>query len=111
MDDLLEPEPDEGSYPAFPESRWPRNPAWDEDEREQVLRRQRIVNSPALKWTPEADKAWEDSKHLVSRAVALSVPDWEGAADGSNPFVLWSRRPLYRVFENTPLLAPQQPVQ
>ena len=50
-----------------------------------------------VKWTPEADKTWEESKRLVSQAVALSVPDWEGAADGSNPFVYYADRAGYGV--------------
>ena len=29
---------------------------------------------------------------MILRSVALEVPDWEGAADGSNPFILLADR-------------------
>ena len=45
-----------------------------------------------LKWTREAAEAYDESKRLVLRAVALELPDWEGAADGTNPFILLADR-------------------
>ena len=45
-----------------------------------------------LKWTPEGDEAFEESKRLLLRAVALEVPDWAGAMDGTNPFILLADR-------------------
>ena len=45
-----------------------------------------------LRWTPEAEEAFAESKRMVLRAVALEVPDWEGAMDGTNPFIILADR-------------------
>ena len=46
----------------------------------------------ALIWTPEKVEAFEESKRLLLRAVALELPDWDGAANGTNPFILMADR-------------------
>ena len=45
-------------------------------------------------WTEEALAPWEESKKILARAVALSVPDWEGAMSGNNPFIYLGDRSL-----------------
>ena len=39
-------------------------------------------------WTAELDEAFLKSKRMIAHAIRLSVPDWVGAADGTNPFIL-----------------------
>ena len=51
---------------------------------DEVQRKPKARDSPTLLWIPEADSAWKEAKNIVANAVALLVPDWEGAADGSN---------------------------
>ena len=62
------------------------------DDWDQVQRRARMQKAAPLQWTEEALSAWEESKNIIARAVALSVPDWEGARSGESPFVYLADR-------------------
>ena len=40
-------------------------------------------------WTPECDDAWAEINAMIENAVVLSVPDYAGALDDTNPFRLY----------------------
>ena len=69
----------------------------DEDSHQDnvyVQRRAKVQNSRRLNWTPEAIASFEETKKAIANAIALTVPDWEGASDGTNPFFLFADRSL-----------------
>ena len=46
-------------------------------------------NSWPAFWTKECEAAFNELRECAARAVDLSVPDLEGAANGTNPFILY----------------------
>ena len=64
---------------------------------ENVVRRAKVQNSVPLNWTEEARESFEKTKNMLAKAIALSVPDWQGAADGTNPFLFYGDRSQYAV--------------
>ena len=62
-----------------------------------VIRRAKVQNSVPLNWTDEARESFEKTKKMLAKAIALSVPDGQGAADGTNPFLFYGDRSQYAV--------------
>ena len=50
---------------------------------EQQVRKAKVQNSAPLVWNDEARESFKKTKEMVAKAIALSVPDWQGASDGS----------------------------
>lgn len=80
-------------FPVFPTQRWP-DPKVQEQEQDwnYVQRVAKLQKSAPLNWTEEALAAWDESRDIIAKAIALSVPDWEGARSGENPFVYFGGR-------------------
>lgn len=105
------------SFPVLNPGRWPlpRQPGPSDrgDAYEQAQRRTRMQSSPPVVWTPEAKEAWERAKMIIASAVALNVPDWEGARTGANPLIYMTDRSKFAVggglFQRAPVGDPSIP--
>lgn len=74
-------------FPTLPTQRWPGPQESDEATWDYVQRVAKIEKSNRLEWSQAALEAWDVSKKIIARAIALAVPDSEGAQSGENPFV------------------------
>jgi hypothetical protein len=50
----------------------------------------RTMNNQILEWTAEAELAFDATKRMVARCIALACPDWAGAISGENPFLIYA---------------------